>query len=69
MAQPSVAALLSVGRKALADWARMVLGDLEPIRNACPLFRNLGDTSIEWERWRALIVTPLGDRAMRLSQT
>ena len=43
VAQPSVAALLSV--------------------------RNLGDPSIDWERWRALIVTPVGDSAMRLSQT
>ena len=68
VAQPSVAALLSVGRKAPADWARMLLGDLESLRNACPLFRNLGDPSIDWERWRALIVTPVGDRAMRLSQ-
>ena len=32
-------------------------------------FRNLGDASIDWERWRALLVTPVGDRAMRLSQT
>ena len=47
----------------------MLLGDLESLRNACPLFRNLGDPSIDWERWRALIVTPVGDRAMRLSQT
>ena len=69
VAQPSVAALLSVGRKAPADWARMLLSDLESIRNACPLFRNLGDPSIDWERWRALIVTSVGDRAMRLSQT
>ena len=69
VAQPFVAALLSVGRKAPADWARMLLGDLESLRNACPLFRNLGDPSIDWERWRALIVTPVGDRAMRLSQT
>ena len=69
VAQPSVAPLLSVGRKAPADWARMLLGDLESLRNACPLFRNLGDPSIDWERWRALIVTPVGDRAMRLSQT
>ena len=38
VAQPSVAALLSVGRKAPADWARMLLGDLESLRNACPLF-------------------------------
>ena len=58
-----------MGRKAPADWARMLLGDLESLRNACPLFRNLGDPSIDWERWRALIVTPVGDRAMRLSQT
>ena len=42
------------------------LGDLESLRN---LFRNLGDPSIDWERWPALIVTPVGDRAMRLSQT
>ena len=64
VAQPSVAALLSVGRKAQADWARMLLGDLESIRNACTLFRNLGDPSIDCERWRALVVTPVGDRAM-----
>ena len=50
VAQPSVAALISVGRK---DGARMLLGDLESLRNACPLFRNLGDPSIDWERWRA----------------
>ena len=56
MAQPSIAALLSVGRKAPADWARMLLGDLESLRNACPLFRNLSDPSIDWERWRELIV-------------
>ena len=67
VAQASVAALPSVGRKALADWARMLLGDLESPRNACPLFRNLGDPSIDWERWRALIVTPVVDRAMRQS--
>ena len=47
----------------------MLLSDLESLRNAYPLFRNLGDPSIDWERWRALIVTPVGDRAMRLSQT
>ena len=46
-----------------------LLGDFESKRNACPLFRNLGDPSIDWERWRALIVTLVGDRAMRLSQT
>ena len=54
VAQRAVAAFLSVGRKAPAD-----LGPL----------RNLGDPCIDWERWRALIVTPVGDRAMRLSQT
>ena len=69
VAQPSVAALLSVGRKAPADWARMLLGDLDSLRSVCPLIRNLGDPSIDWERWRALLVTPVGDRAMRLSQT
>ena len=68
-AQPSLAALLSVGRKAPADWTRMLLGDLESLRNACPLFQNLGDPSIDWERWRALIATPVGDKAMRLRQT
>ena len=71
VAQPSVAKL-SVGRKAPADWARMLLGDLESLRSVlrsvCPLFRNLGDPSVDWERWRALVVTPVGDRAMRLSQ-
>ena len=65
-------AALSVGRKAPADWARMLLGDLESLRSVlrsvCPLFRNLGDPSIDWERWGALVVTPVGDRAMRLSQ-
>ena len=45
----------------------MLLDDLESLRNACPLFRNLGDPSIDWER--VLIVTPVGDRAMRLSRT
>ena len=69
VAQPSVAALLSVGRKAPADWTRMLLGDLKSLRNACPLFQNLGDPSIAREHWRALIVTSVGDRAMRLSQT
>ena len=68
VAQPSVAALLSVGRKAPADWARIFFGDLES-QTVCPLFRNPGDPSIDWERWRALLVTPVGDRAMRVSQT
>ena len=69
VAQPSVAALLSVGRKAPADWARVLLVDLGSLRTACPLFRNLGDPSTDWERWCALLVTPVGNRAMRLSQT
>ena len=58
--QPSVAALLGVGRWAPADWARMLLVDHESLRTVCPLFRNLGDPSIDWERWRALRVTPFG---------
>ena len=42
VAQPSVAALLSVGRKAPADWARMLFLDLESLWTVCPLFRNVG---------------------------
>ena len=61
--------LLSVGRKAPADWARMLLVDHESLRTVCPLYRNFGDPSIDWERWRALCVTPSGDGAMRPSQT
>ena len=38
-AQPSAAALLSVGRKAPADWASMLLVDLESLRTVCPLFQ------------------------------
>ena len=53
VAEPSAATLLSVGRTAPADWTRMLLGDLESLRNGCPLFQNLGDPSIDWERWRA----------------
>ena len=30
---------------------------------------NLDDPSTDWERWRALIATPVGDRAIRLSLT
>ena len=43
VAQPSVAALLSVGRKAPADWARMPLVDLESLLADCPILNNLGD--------------------------
>ena len=67
VAQPSFAALLSVGRSAPADWARMLLVDLESLRSECPLFSNLGDPSVDWEHRRALLVTPVGDRAIRLS--
>ena len=55
VAQPSVAALLGVGRRAPADWASMLLEDLESLREVCPLFQNLDDPSTDWERWRALI--------------
>ena len=65
--QPSVAALLGVGQRAPADCASMLLGDLEALREVCPLFQNLDDPSTDWERWRALISTPVGDRATRLS--
>ena len=64
--QPSVASLLGVGQRAPADWAAMLLGDLEALREVCPLFANLGDPSTDWERWRTLLVTPVGDRAIRL---
>ena len=37
---------LKVGLKAPADWARMLLGELESLRNVCPLMRNLDDPSI-----------------------
>ena len=67
VAQPSVAALLSVGRKAPADSARVLLVDLESLRTVCPLFSDLGDQCIHWERRRALLVTLVGDRAMRPS--
>ena len=67
VAQPSVAALLGVGLRMPADWASMLLGDLEALREVCPLFQNLGDPSTDWDRWRALIATPVGDRAIRLS--
>ena len=67
VAQPSVAALLGVGQRAPADWASLLLGDLESLREVCPLFQNLDDPSTDWERWRALIATPVGDRAIRLS--
>ena len=43
VAQPSVAALLGVGQRALADWASLLLGDLESLREVCPLFQNLDD--------------------------
>ena len=49
--QPSVATLLGVGRKASADWARMLLVKFESLRAVCSLFRNLGDPSIDGERW------------------
>ena len=65
--QPSVAASLGVGQRAPADWASMLLGDLEYLREVCPLFQNLDDPSTDLERWRALIATPVGDRAIRLS--
>ena len=65
--QPSVAALLGVGQRAPADWASMLLGDLEALREVCPLFQNLDDPSTDWERWRAPIATPVGDRAIQLS--
>ena len=68
VAQPAVAALLGVGRSAPADWASMLLGDLESLREVCPLFQNLGDPGTEWERWKALMATPVGDRASRLCQ-
>ena len=64
--QPSVAALLGVGQRAPADWAAMLLGDLEALREVCPLFANLDDPSTDWECWRTLLVTPVGDRAIRL---
>ena len=67
IAQPSVAALLSVGRKAPSEWARMLFVDLESLRSKCPLFSNLGDPGVDWERWRALLVTPVCDRAIKLS--
>ena len=67
VAQPSVAVLLGVGQRAPADWASLLLGDLESLREVCPLFQNLDDPSTDWERWRALIATPVGDRAIRLS--
>ena len=67
VAQPSVAALLGVGQRGRADWASLLLGDLESPREVCPLFQNLDDPSTDWERWRALIATPVGDRAIRLS--
>ena len=59
--QPSVAVLLSMGRKAPADWARMLLGDLESVRNAAHYPETLVTPGIDWERWRALLVTPVGD--------
>ena len=65
--QPSVAALLGVGQRAPADWASMLLGDLAALREVCPLFQNQDDPSTDWERWRTLIATPVGDRAIRLS--
>ena len=37
VAQPSVAALLGVGLRAPADWASMLLEDLEALREVCPL--------------------------------
>ena len=67
VAQPSVAALLGVGQRALADWVSMLLEDLKALREVCPLFQNLDDPSTDWERWRALLATPVGDRAIRLS--
>ena len=67
VAQPSVAALLGVGQRAPADWASLLLGDLESLREVCPLFQNLDDPSTDWERRRALIATTVGDRAVRLS--
>ena len=65
--QPTVAALLGVGQRAPADWASMLLGDLESLREVCPLFQNLDDPSTDWERWNAFIATPVGDKAIRLS--
>ena len=59
--------LLGVGQRAPADWASVLLGDLEALREVCPLFQNLDAPSTDWERWRALIATPVGDRAIRLS--
>ena len=55
-----MAALLNVGRK--------LIGEVESLRSVCPRFGNLGEPSIDWERWFALLVTLVGDRAMRLSQ-
>ena len=67
VAQPSIAALLGVGQRAPADWASLLLGDLESLREVCSLFQNLDDPSTDWERWRELIATPVGDRAIRLN--
>ena len=39
VAQPSVAALLGVVRKAQADWARMLLMEFESLRTVCSLFQ------------------------------
>ena len=50
-----MAALLGVGLRMPADWASMLLRDLEALREVCSLFQNLGDA------------TPVGDRAIRLS--
>ena len=67
VAQPSVAALLGVGQRAPADWFSLLFVDLESLRKVCPFFQILDDPSTDWERWRALVATLAGDRAIRLS--
>ena len=66
--QPSVAALLSVGRKAPADWACSLWTTSHC--GQCVLFsETLVTQALTGNAGRALHVTPVGDRAMRPSQT